>query len=124
MAATVQLVQDPAGSSVAAVVAAVAAAAAERAACGGPGEEPTVVVGPDVMGLAEPGTEQEAGEELAWFERKVEIVPGQTAEECSVLVVAAAAADEPAPGATARTAGADGFAGTAADIIVLGSRVL
>lgn len=122
MAETVQSARDPAGSSVAVVAAAVAAA--EHAASGGPGEEPSVGVGPDVMGLAEPGTEQEAGEELAWFERKVEIVPGQTAEESSVPVVVAAAADEPAPGATARTAGADGFAGTAADIIVLGSWVL
>lgn len=61
---TVQLVQDPAGSSFAAVVAAVAAA--ECAACGGPGVEASVGVGPDVMGpdvtgLAEPGTEQGAG---------------------------------------------------------------
>lgn len=123
MAEAVQLVQDPAGSSVAVVVAAVAAA--ERAACVGPGEEPSVGVGPDAMGLVEAGTEQEVGEELVWFERKVEIVPGQTAEERAVLVaVVAAAADEPAPGATAWTAGADGFAGTAADIIVLGSWVL
>lgn len=123
MAETDQLVQDPAGSSVAVVVAAVAAV--ECAACGGPGEEASVGVGPDVMGLAEPGTEQGAGEELVWFERRVEIVPGQTAEERSVLVVVVvAAADEPAPGATAWTAGADGFAGTAADIIVLGSWAL
>lgn len=72
---TDQLVQDPAGSSVAVVVAAVAAAA-ECAACGGPGGEAFVGAGPDVMGLAEPGTEQEAVEEEAWSERKVEIVPG------------------------------------------------
>lgn len=111
-----QLVQDFAGSSVAAVVAAVAA---EHAACGGPGVEASVGAGPDVMGLAEPGTEQGAGEEAAWPERTAEIVPGQTVREKFVLVVVAAA-DEPAPGATAWTAGADGFAGTAAGIIVLG----
>lgn len=116
---TDQQVQDPAGSSVAAVVAVVAAA--ECAACGGPGVEESVGAEPDVMGLAEPGTEQGAGEEAAWSERTVEIVPGQTAGERSVLVVVVAAADEPAPGATALTAGADGLAGTAADIIVLGS---
>ncbi len=117
---TDQLVRDPAGSSVAAVVAVVAAA--EYAACVGPGVEESVGAGPDVMGLAEPGTEQGAGEEAAWSEWTAEIVPGQTAEERSVLVVAAAAAaDEPAPGATAWTAGADGLAGTAADITVLGS---
>lgn len=52
---TDQLVQDPAGSSVVAVVAAVAVA--ECAACGGPGVEESVGAGPDVMGLAEPGTE-------------------------------------------------------------------
>lgn len=117
---TDQLAQDPAGSS-AAVVA--VAAVAECAACGGPDVEASVGVGPDVMGLAEPETEAGVGEELVRFERKAEIVPGQTAEERFVLVVvaAAAAADEPGPEATAWTAGADGFAGTAADIIVLGS---
>lgn len=50
----------------------------------------------------------------------------QTAVGRSVLVVvvAAAAADEPAPGATAWTAGADGLVGTAAGITVLGSEAL
>lgn len=111
MLGTDQLVQDPAGSSVAAVV------AAECAACGGPGVEEPVGVGPDVMGLAEP--EQGAGEEAAWSERIVEIVSGQTAGEMSALVVvAAAAAGEPVPEATAWIAGADGIAGTAACIIV------
>lgn len=114
---TDQLARDPAGSS--AAVVAVAAAVAECAACGGPDVEASVGVGPDVMGLAEPGTEGGVGEVLVWFERKAEIVPGQTAEERLVLVVVAA--DEPGPEATAWTAGADGFAGTAADIIVLGS---
>ena len=122
--------QDPAGSSAAAVVAAVAAA--ECAACGGPGVEASVGLEPDVMRLAESGTGQVAGEEAALSERRVEIVPGQTAGESSALVVvvvvvvvvaaAAAAADEPAPGATAWTAGADGFAGTAANTTVLGSK--
>lgn len=114
--------QDPAGSSAAAVVAAVAAA--ECAACGGPGVEASVGLEPDVMRLAESGTGQVAGEEAAWSERRVEIVPGQTAGESSalVVVVAAAAADEPAPGAIAWTAGADGFAGTAANTTVLGSK--
>lgn len=57
---TDQLIQDPAGSSVAAVEAAVAAA--ECAACGGPGVEASVGAGPDaVVGPAEPGTEQVAG---------------------------------------------------------------
>ena len=116
--------QDPAGSSAAAV-----AAAAECAACGGPGVEASVGLKPDVMRLAESGTGQVAGEEAAWSERKVEIVPGQTAGESSVLVVvvvvaAVAAADEPAPGATAWTAGADEFAGTAANTTVLGSKAL
>lgn len=122
---TDQLLQDPAGSSIAAVAAAVAAAA-ECAACGGPGAEASVGAGPDVMGPAEPVTELGAGEEEAWSERRVEIVPGQIAGERSalVVVVAAAAADEPAPGATAWTAEADGFAGTAAGIIVLGSKEL
>lgn len=54
--ATDQLVQDPAGSSVVAVVVA-AVAVAERAACGGPGAEAFVGVGPDVTGLAEAVTE-------------------------------------------------------------------
>lgn len=112
-----QLVQDPAGSSVAAVVAAVAAA--ERAACGGPGEGESVGAGLDVVGLPEPGIELRAAEEAVWSETTAEIAPGQIAGEKSVLAVAAA--DEPAPGATAWTAGADGFAGTAAGIIVLGS---
>lgn len=53
---TDQLVQDPADSSV---------AAAERAACGGPGGEAAVGLGPDVMELAELGTEQRAEEEAA-----------------------------------------------------------
>lgn len=115
-----QLVQDPVGSSAAAVVA--AAAAAERAACGGPGEEESVGAGLDVVGLPEPGTELIAEVEAAWSETTAEIAPVQTAGEKSVLAVAAA--DEPAPGATAWTAGADGFAGTAAGITVLGSEVL
>lgn len=71
---TDQLVQDLAGSSVAAVVAAVAAA--ECAACGGPGVEASVGAGPDVMGLAEPGAEQGAVEEAVRSERRAEIVPG------------------------------------------------
>lgn len=117
---TDQLVLDPADSSVAAVGAAVAAA--ENAACGGPGVEASVGPGPEVMGWAE-GSAKGAGEEAVWSERIVEIVRGQTAGERSVLVVVvvAAAADEPAAGATAWTAGADGLAGTAAGIIVLGS---
>lgn len=115
-----QLVQDPVGSSVAAVVAAVAAA--ERAACGGPGEEESVGAGLDVVGLPEPGTELRVGEEAARSETTAEIAPGQTAGEKSVLAVAAA--DEPAPGATAWAAGADGFAGTAVGITVLGSKAL
>ncbi len=121
---TDQLLQHPAGSSFAAVASAVVAAAEHAAACGGPGAEASVGAGPDVTGLAEPGSEQGAGEEAAWSEKKVEIVPGQTAVETSVLVVVvvvavAAAADEPAPGAW--TAGADEFAETAVGIIVLGS---
>ena len=115
--ATEQRVQDPAGSSV-------AAAAAECAACGGPGVEASVGAGADVMGQEEPGTEQGAGEEAASPEMRVEIVPGPTAGEKSVPVVAAAAADEPAPGATAWTAGGDGVVGTAAGITVLGSKAL
>lgn len=116
------LVQDLVGSSAAAVVAAVVAAA-ERAACGGPGEGESVGAALDVVGLPEPGTELRAGEEAAWSETTAEIAPGQTAGEKSVLAVAAA--DEPVPGATAWTAGADGFAGTAAGITVLGcSRAL
>lgn len=109
--------RDPAGSSAAAV-----AAVAECAACGGLGVGESVGVGPGVMELAEPVTEQGVGEEAAWCERTAEIVSGQTVGETSVLVVvAAAAADEPASGATAWTAGAGGLAGTAAGIIVLGS---
>lgn len=113
-----QLVQDPVGSSAAAT----AVAAAERAACGEPGEGESVGAALDVVGLPEPGTELRAVEEAAWTEMTAEFAPEQTAGEKSVLAVAAA--DEPAPGATAWTAGADEFAGTAAGITVLDSRAL
>lgn len=110
------------------MAAVVAAAAVDCAAAyGGPGVEASVVVGLDVMKLAEPGTEQGVGEELALFERRAGIVPEQTAEERSVPVVAAAAvvvaADGLVPEATAWTAGADGSVGTVAGITVLGSWV-
>jgi len=166
--ATDQPVLDPAGNSVVVVVVGAAVAEAENAACGGPGvaasvgpvpdvegpdvEGPDVegpdVGGPDVGGLAEEA--KGAGEEAAWSERTVEIVPGQTAGERSVpvvvvvaavfvVVVAAAVAvvvvvaaavvvvvvvvvvDGPVPGATAWTAVAGGLAGTAAGISGLGS---
>lgn len=114
-----QLVQEPVGS-LAAV--AVVAAAAECVACGVPGVAVSVGVGPDVMELAEAGPEQGAGEELVRFEMRAEIVPGQTAIGMAAqVVVVVAAADEPAPGATAWTAEADGFAETVVDITVLGS---
>lgn len=121
------LVQEPAGSSAAVVVCvaepAAPVVAAECAACDGLGGEAFVGVGPDVM--AEAGTERRAGEEAVLSETRVEIVPGQPGGEKLVLVVvAAAAADGPAFGATAWTAGADGLAGTAVSITVLGSKVL
>lgn len=121
---TDQLVQEPAGSSAAVVVcvavsAAAAVVAVECAACDGPGVGASVGVGPDVM--AEIGTEQRAGEEAALSETRVEIVPGG---EKLVLAVAAAAADGPASGSTEWTAGADGPAGTAVSITVLGSKAL
>lgn len=119
---TGQLVPDLGGSSFAAVVAA-AVAAAECAACGGLDVEASVAVGPDVMGLAELGTEQGAGKEAVRSERRAEVVPGQTVGERFVLV-AVVVADEPAPAATAWTAGADGFAGTAVNITVLDSKAL
>lgn len=112
---TDQPVQDPAGSSTVAVPAVVVAAGC--AACGGLGAGASVGAGLDVTN--EPGTEQRAGKEAAWSEKTAETVPAQTAGEN--LVVVAVAADEPAPGATAWTAGADGLAGTAVDITVLGS---
>lgn len=121
-------VQEPAGSSAAVVVVCVAepvapVVAAECAACDGPDVEAFVGVGLDVM--AEAGTEQRAGEEAVLPETRVEIVPGQPGEEKLVLVVVvAAAADGPAFGATAWTAGADGLAGTAVSITVLGSKAL
>lgn len=111
---TDQLVLDPAGSSAAAAV----AAAAECAACGVPGEVAFAGVGADVMLWVVPGTEQGAVREAVGSERTVAIAPGQTAGEMSALV---AVAGEPAPGATAWTAGADGPAETAAGITVLGS---
>lgn len=116
-----QLDRDPVGSSVVAVVVAVAAAA-DCAAYGGSDDGASVGLGLDEVGLPEPVSELEAGEEAVWSERKAEIARGQTAREKSVLAVAVA--DEPAPGATAWTAGADGLAGTAADTTVLGSWVL
>lgn len=108
------------------MAAVVAAAAVDCAAAyGGPGVEASVGVGLDVMKLAEPGTEQGVGEELALFERRAGIVPEQTAEERSVPVVAAAVvvADGLVPEATAWTAGVDGSVGTVAGITVLGSWV-
>lgn len=109
------------------MAAVVAAAAVDCAAAyAGPGVEASVGVGLDVMKLAEPGTEQGVGEELALFERRAGIVPEQTAEERPVPVVAAAAvvaADGLVPEATAWTAGADGSVGTVAGITVLGSWV-
>lgn len=124
---TDQLIQQLAGSSVAAVVSVavpVVVVAAVCVPCDAPGVGASVGVGAEVM--AEAGTEQGAGEEAALSEMRFEIVLGQTAEEKSVLVgvAAAAAADEPAPGATAWTAGVDGLAGTAVDTNVLVSKEL
>lgn len=122
IAETEQLVQEPVGS-LAAVAVVACVAAAECVACGVPGVAASVGVGPDVMELAEAGPERGAGEELVRFEKRAEIVPGQTAigMAAQVVVVVVAAADEPAPGATAWTAEADGFAETVVDITVLGS---
>lgn len=119
---TDQLVQEVADSSAAAAVCVVglAAAAVECAACDGPGVAVSAGVGLDVM--AEVGTEQGAGEAAASSAMGAETVPERPAIEKLVLVVAAAAADEPAPGATAWTAGADGLVGTAVNINVLGSK--
>lgn len=135
-----QLFQEPVGSSFAvaeAVVVAVAEAVAEAEAVPadaecvvrvGTGAKGSVVGQTDVMELAEAGRERAAVEKPVWLVMGAEVVPGQTAVrwavQVAVAVVAAAVADEPASAATAWTAGADGFAGTAADITVLGSWVL
>lgn len=119
-AATAQLVQDPVGSSFAAAVAADAA----RVASVGTDVKASAGGWTDVMGWAEAGSEQAAVEKGARFAMGAEVVPGQTAVRWAVVAVVAAVAvvaDEPASAETAWTAGADGFAGTAADITVLGS---
>lgn len=120
-AAIAQSVQDPVGSSFAAAV----AANAECVASVGTGVKASVGGQADVMESAEAGSEQVTVEKQVWFAMGAEVVPGQTAVRyavrVAVAVVAAAAADEPEPAATAWTAEADGFAGTAADITVLGS---
>lgn len=122
-AAIAQLKQDPVGSSFAVAV----AADAERVASVGAGVKAFVGGPADVMGLAEVGSEQAAVEKQVWFAMGAEVVPGQTAVSWAVRVVTAAVAavaavaDEPASAATAWTAEADGFAGTAANITGLGS---
>lgn len=123
IAATAQLDQDPVGSSFAVAV----AADAEGVASVGTGVKAFVGGPTDVMGLAEAGSEQAAAQKQVWFVMGVEVVPGQTAVRWAVRVVVAvvaavaAVADEPASAATAWTAEADGFAGTAVNITVLGS---
>lgn len=122
-AAIAQSVQDPVGSSFAVAV----AADAECVASVGTGVKASVGGQSDVMESAEAGNEQVTVEKQVWFAMGAEVVPGQTAVRWAVLVAvavvaaAAAVADEPVPAATAWTAEADGFAGTAADITVLGS---
>lgn len=125
-AATAQLAQDPVGSSFAAAVAADTA----RVASVGTDVKASAGGWTDVMGWAEAASEQAAAEKRARAAMGAEVVPGQTAVRwavrAAVAVVAAVAAvaDEPASAETAWTAGADGFAGTAADITVLGSEAL
>lgn len=126
-AATAQLVQDPVGSSFAAAVAADAA----RVASVGTDVKASAGGWADAMGRAEAGSERAAVEKRARFAMGAEVVPGQTAVRWAVRAAAAAAvaaaaaavavADEPASAETAWAAGADGFAGTAADITALGS---
>lgn len=127
IAATAQLDQDPVGSLFAVAV----AADVERVASVGTDVKAFAGGPTDVMGLAEAGSEQAAVEKQVWFAMGAEVVPGQTAVRRAVRVVvavvaaaaaaAAAVADEPASAATAWTAEADGFAGTAAGITELGS---
>lgn len=121
--AVAQLVQDPVGSSFAVAV----AADAQCVASAGTGVKASVGGQIDVMELAEVGSEQAAVEKPVWFAMGAEVVPAQPAVRWAVRVVVAvvaaavAVADEPASAATAWTAEADDFAGTAADITVLGS---
>lgn len=123
IAATAQLDHDPVGSSFAVA----AAADAECVACAGTDVKAFVGAPTDVMGLAEAGSELAAVEKQVWFAMGAEVAPAQTAARWAVRVVVAvvvavaAVADEPASAATAWTAEADGFAGTAADITALGS---
>lgn len=114
---TDQRARDPADSSVVVI----AAVAVGCAACDVPDGGVAVEEGPDATWRAEPGTEQGPGEEAVKSERKAEIVPGLTGAEKSVLAVAAAAADEHVPEATAWSAGADGPAATAEGITALDS---
>lgn len=120
--ATAQSKQDLVGSSFAVAV----AADAERVASDGTDVKAFVGGPTDVMGLAGAGGEQVAVEKQVWFAMRAEVVPGQQAVGWAVRVVVvvvaavAAVADEPASAAAAWTAEADGFAGTAADITVLG----
>lgn len=123
IAATARPDRDPVGSSFAAAV----AADAERVANVGTDAKAFVGGWTDAMGSAEAGGERAAVEKQVRFATGAEVVSGQTAVEWAVPVAvavaaaAAAVADEPASAATAWTAEADGFAGTAADITVLGS---
>lgn len=92
------------------------------AACvvgGGLGVKTFVGEEPDVRMWAGPGTERGAVGEAAKSERRLEFVPGRTAKETSALA-AVSASVEPAPAATAKSAGPDEPAATAAGTTALG----